>query len=544
MRIFSYRTLVGAAFVSLLIILSARSLQKSKQRFFPVHDEVTYLDLARGVANAGLLDSIGDYYTGKNVEDKRSPFYVLLLSTFMERTPQDFTRAKLFSLVQCLLLVCIVHFFCWRRWGPLVAWGMSVTLCISPILTLFSQQVLADIFFSAFYFCCLILVSSDQKSWRTWALAGIFAGLTYLTKANGHFVWIGMAAAGIYDLGWRFFKRPAFVAALGFAATASFLLVRNTIVWGTPFYNINNKVIWLDHWSQYWVLPTLPVWEEVGLRWYLQHHTFAQMAARFINGGQNILTGLIDCFSIGPAHPLAMFMTGCVALGLSLYGMTLQWKKGARREVLCVASVGLVLLAAFAWGEAPMGINHRYIFPIALTWMPFAWLAIGSLSGGYLTSIPKHIGVTLASLAVAGAAVGVTLSKKAVFSNPIEFWSIPPFWGQASEWITENTNDKPVLVSYFSVFSRWHCCRDTNEPFGYELPDHEIKAHIQRKNVHFAMVDQTVIDKDPSQQKYGPRDEHGPTTFLGWPRCFNDSFTPSVFLIYGEACPPAPAPTR
>ncbi len=520
---------------ALLLTLAARSLDISRQHHFPVYDEVDYLDLARDFADQGMGPIVRDHFRGRHLEDSRHPLYLMLLSFVMDHTPRDFTRAKLLSLVQAGLFLFVIFFFAGRQFGHPVGLGTLIALGLSPTLAHLSQEILADVLFGMLYFAGLYVVLYPRKSWRSWAAAGSLMALSYLAKGNGYFLLIALLAVGVSESGLRFFKSAAFYVSLGFfCLIASPLLIRNLRVWGNPFYNMSGKVIWLDGWADHFILISKPIWGQIGLEWYLQHHTWADMLFRLLHGMKETLSMLIICMSVGPRS--IGRLTGSVCAGFAVFGFYRRWREGRRTEVWGVLSVSVVLLLAFSWGVPALSSNYRYVFPIAVSWTPFAIVGLLHFARPMLASARTTF--LLNCLLFCACAGFVFTSRRGFLANPLSLWTVPPVWAETTSWIKRNLREQRFLVSNRTYYSPWECCRNTRDSFPLDFNSQLLREHIRIKDLHAALLDQSLPVDDPLQDKFSPRDRFGPVSFLGWKRCFHDSLSPSVFLIYSEHCPP------
>src|SRR5207253_77917 len=95
-----------------------------------------------------------------------------------------------------------------------------------------------------------------------WFAGGALTGLAYLTKGSAHLLLIAAAGMAIFQLRWEALKRPTYIAAAigGFVFSGWWLLWRNISVFGSPFYNFNNRAAWLDRWSDVWVIQRTAEW--------------------------------------------------------------------------------------------------------------------------------------------------------------------------------------------------------------------------------------------------------------------------------------------
>ncbi len=123
-------------------------------------------------------------------------------------------------------------------------------------------------------------------------MAGVFAGLAWLTKASALFLVIGYALSFILSRYQRsksvsVDRAPSlrnehkyFVFVLAFAITALPLLARNTRIFGNPFYSFNTRYLFSDHFDH----EQQDVSVKVAFAEYLRTHSFRDIALRASRG--------------------------------------------------------------------------------------------------------------------------------------------------------------------------------------------------------------------------------------------------------------------
>jgi 4-amino-4-deoxy-L-arabinose transferase-like glycosyltransferase len=533
----------GAVLILAMLALCARSLSLSRQHGFPTYDEVAHIEQARDfAARGGVLPTAACYLRGACTDDKRQPLYGLLLAPFTTGAPRDFAQAKLVSLACALLLVASVFLSSRRLWGDGTALATALAVALSPQAVLLATVVRADALFTALYCASLLALVRWGGRRRGWAAFGFLAGLAYLTKGNGYFLFASALACGLARHRLRFFLRAElYLAAAVFMATASFLLWRNLLVWGNPLQQYNNKAIWLDSAGAFCDLPTRAVWAAVGPRWYFQHHTLWQAGQRLALGLRDVGWTLLKGFAVGTTSYPGWLLSALGMAGLALAGIRDRWRSGAREEVIAPAAAGGALLAAFAWATPATGANLRYIFPIAVSFLPFAALGARSWLGPSLTrrlSPQRARGLGLAA-AAAVCALSCWPARNGLAADPRRYWEVPQHWAATSRWIQEHVDPAGFLIDYISTYSTWDRCRDLRRVYTFSSPDAQIADFLRRNGIHHVLVDRDTARQEPApaQAKYGRHDEYGPVSFLGWPRCFHDTLKPSTYLIYSAARP-------
>lgn len=518
-----------------LCALAARAVQFSRDHPFPFYDEAGNLDQARGFAQEGGLGAlVRDYATGRCLEDYRHPLYLMALTPFMRNEPADFARAKIAGLACALLVVVSLFLLCRRLWGENVALAAAAAAALAPMTAGLSQNLTEDVLFAALYGAAILTLGGFGDEPAAWTAFGFLSGLAYLAKGDGHFLLLAALAVGLWRHGPRFLRGRSWLLALGgFAAGGSFLFVRNVLVWGNPFHNANTRVVWLDDWTQVWRLSGSAEWSRVGASWYFQRHDAAQAVARFINGIRPCVSDLLACLAVGPRATVAQAASSWSMAGLSAVGLRDSWRRGRREYVLAVLVPGAALFCAFVW-FAKVSANPRHLYPIAVSLFPAAALGARALYRRWKSSLASVPDVARAALAVycvalvAGAARGPR--------DPRTLWRVPPGWGETSRWIARHVDARGYLIDDWSIYSNWDAGRYTARPYPMSASSAEVRAYVEREKISAAVVDMHLWKVRAHDDKYGALDAHGPTSFLGWPRCGYAPEYPSAFLTFARNC--------
>jgi 4-amino-4-deoxy-L-arabinose transferase-like glycosyltransferase len=516
-----------------------KSINGSRRHLVPVFDEVANLDLARDFKDRGSpIQVVTDYFRGRIKEDNRHPLYPMILSGSMKYLPEDFTEAKMLNQLVGLALIVSAFILSTWLWGIGVGCLSALFLGISPIMAYLSNQATADLLFAYFYFASLaILMKFSGCSWA-WLVYGVTCGLSYLTKGNGHFLLIPPVILGLWQHKQKVFKKPdLYLLFLGFALVSSFLIVRNLSVSHNPFHNVNTKVFWLDSWTDYYLLSSGPDWDRVGLSWYLSHHSFSQIFLRLMQGIQATGKRLLLSMGVGPNRYLVL--SGWVMLGLAVFGLVVKWRDRAREQTVVVGVTGILFFLLFCWYGQGAGADVRFVFPVAASLLPFSSIGVIRLYEilrKRLAKLPSpRMTVAIGGFLVASAAV--ILERDALGVNPRRLWYRPAEWQQTTSWIRERLKDQEFLQNNWSDFSMWDCCRDRRRNYPFNVSAEVLRNYVMKSGVKFILVDQRFVADDPFKEKYGPLDQYGPTTFLGWPRRYHDDQMPSLFVVYSEETP-------
>ena len=529
--------LLGAGpLLLLLLALSARALTLSQRHLVPVYDEVGYLAESRDFARRGTAGVVSCYLRGECRGDNRNPLYELLLAPLMNGGAGDFAVGKTLTLATGLLLVLCVFGFSRALWGRDAGLAAACVPALSWATANLAQTVLADVLYAALFFCALgaLMLWEDRR--EGWLAFGLLAGLAFLAKGSGHFLLLPAAAvAGYRARRGKTWLAPFGAALGGFILGAGLVLWRNLRVWGSPFYNINAKVVWLDDWSTTWTFAARPeLWKKVGLLPYLRHHNLADIVTRLADGGVKMTQMLLSVAGPEPAAWTAG-AAGPAAVAAAAWGLRLTWKDGRRSRAVAALAATLPLLLAHAWGSA-VGINGpRFMLPLAAVLSPFA--ALGARDGLrrlWAASPPPAAARAVAAPALVGLAAAVALAGSAAGFDydPRRLWTVPPNWQETTDWVKAHVDDKGFLVSENSFYAAWDSDRDPRKLATYEVFDDALRAQADALGVRFMLLDA----RDPSTRQWperlGPSDAYGPKSFMGWPRAFHDSLRPSQLLLY------------
>lgn len=210
-------------------------------------------------------------------------------------------------------------------------------------------------------------------------LAGGALGLSWLTKATGLLLLVG-ALLHTAIAGWRNRSRTGgrtvaltlLWLAIGFVIVGSPLLARNVRRFGSPFYNVNSQLLFVDAYSDPGQLAEQHSTGEAA-REYWRTHSLGQLARRAITGG--VWEGYILLRSLGPA-PLD---DGRVLVGapLALLGLMGALRGGAFPAAL-TAIWTVLLWACFAW-YVPIAAGERFLVPLLIPWLIAAALGLTRL---------------------------------------------------------------------------------------------------------------------------------------------------------------------
>jgi hypothetical protein len=238
--------LAGVVFVAL------KSLPAYNETLRPEYDELAYLDLANGGAEAGgWLTFLPRCLSGEYREANRHPLYLLTLATFAERDPRFYPRAKLASWLIGLAATGILLLVVTRIAGPPGAVLVALLLGHNDLWLGMSYSVAVEMLLFALLASAWYCICFHPASLRAQTAAGTCLGLAFLTKATTLIVVLAYLLAQIWTNRIRVIRdRTTWVLLAAWLVVASPLLIRNVRVYGSPFFNVNSKYMWLDDWSE------------------------------------------------------------------------------------------------------------------------------------------------------------------------------------------------------------------------------------------------------------------------------------------------------
>jgi 4-amino-4-deoxy-L-arabinose transferase-like glycosyltransferase len=530
-----------------LLGFSAEVMQRSATHLRPRYDEVAYLALARDYARAGgVAATIRCHLEARCREDNRPPLFQFLLMGVVDDSPASFAKAKLLTFATTLFLFAVVWFALRRSFSAAVATGSVVALALTPGLAEMGSHVLHDPLYSALTFAAVYAIAAWQErgpAW--WLLAGALIGLAFLTKGSGHLLLLPLIVVSLYRHRTALARKSIVYAAVcGFVAVSFFLLWRNFKAYGTPLYNVNARLVWLDRWEDFWPMYLGPEWSNVGLGWYLHRHSVVELVIRVIRGAGITIGMSAYEAGIGFAHPALRATTGAAVLLLAALGLRRRWQAGHRVEVLAIVSTivvcGAALSLASGGGHGPQA---RYAYPYIALLVPYfvsellekVWPPVrGWLSRHGARQYPAEVGILLLSILFVAR---LAAAAPAAAANPASLYAVDPHWHETSDWLARTLDPgERFALPYQSTYSTWDVPRPDSDPrwnYWFGVPAATLQSTMAGAHVRKVLIDREASEYREYADKLSPAsDAHGPLSFLGWPRCFADSAQPSRFLIY------------
>lgn len=174
----------------------------------------------------------------------RGPFYYLLVGA-LSILGDTFLMAKLLSAAAAALGIRFLGGLLRNLWGPVVALAGILFLLANQSLIQYIYRASTDLVYWALFTGTLaLLFSPGNRPYRTWILAGLCAGLAYLTRYNG----IALLGIGLVA-GFTLLNPRKHALRMILAFLAAWLLVASPwllFLWnqtGDPFWNRNFALV-------------------------------------------------------------------------------------------------------------------------------------------------------------------------------------------------------------------------------------------------------------------------------------------------------------
>jgi hypothetical protein len=358
------------------------------------NDQEAYLVVAQEIRDSGGISAlVGQLLRGEFAEANRHPLYLALLSL-----RPTYEAGKLLSAGIGIATVVISTLLVGRVMGGLTAGVFCVLLTTNAafcnVTSLVACEGLLILLCGLIWLACTDQPSAVRVSQgsddsqnndgpndasggsKRAAAVGVLFGLTYLTKATGLLLlggfvvdrlisfWRGRAVGAGGFGGFQFAAvRNVAIVLIAAGVVAAPLLVRNVQRYGSPFFNVNSHLLFLDEF-----VDPVPLVEEHTLgevaREYFATHTLGDMLRRGVAGlGWETF---ILCRSLGPT-PLgeSRALFGALWLIFALVGMIGQ--SGARLIVIWTA----LLLVMFGW-YVPIAAGERFVLPLLIPLLAYA----------------------------------------------------------------------------------------------------------------------------------------------------------------------------
>jgi hypothetical protein len=269
-------------------------------------DEPAYFDEACWIAeHGGPIGFVRECLQGNYPYSGRHPLIPVLASPWARRSLDAVRPMRAVHVAVSVASLAAVFALACRMAGPEAALFLTALLSLSINWYAKSRVLTAEpVIYAAFFAAWALIAGKVKPRWR-WFLAGAMVGLAYLAKGTAMLILfafpVAWAAWGIAE--WRRRRgglasaircawRPILLkSALPFLAGALLLagplLARNAVRFGNPLSNFNDKVIWLDSWTEHVLLSQDDLKETPSLGRYLRAHSLKEIAGRVAFGIEN-----------------------------------------------------------------------------------------------------------------------------------------------------------------------------------------------------------------------------------------------------------------
>jgi len=350
-------------------------------------DQQAYLITAGEIHDrGGLLTLWSDLWTGRFEESNRHPLLLAILSL---NPTEKFGRAVSIALASVTLILTLI--LVWRRMGPLTAGLFSVLLGTNGAWLYHAPRIVCESLLTGLAGLLWLSLWSPSEPediharsalpGRQALLAGLLCGLVYLTKGTGILLFAGIGIAYVtFAIGgtgdragppatphqsrWPGLLSLALFA-LTFAVVASPLLVRNTIRFGSPTYNINAYLFWVDAYESPNAMADRITTKEARTA-YLATHSLTDLVQREATG--LAWEAFIGLRTLGPA-PLddARVLCGAPLCAFGLLGLCHSPRFPAWVLTLWTG----IVWGAMAW-YVPIAAGDRFVMPLLIPWLTLA----------------------------------------------------------------------------------------------------------------------------------------------------------------------------
>ena len=495
--------------------------------------------------------------TASSQTEHAARWFPLILSTFAERTWHYFTLAKLLNVAFGTLVLILLFLIARYHLDALTAILATGLLAINGSFIWHSSAVISEPLLMVFILLAWHFTALGFRRGKFWALAGLFAGLAFLTKGSAPALVASFIVSVSIVKGKRSVKNVSWLLyLLAFFVVAAPYLAYNAQVFGGPFYNFNyTHAVWMS--SSYdahqtGALPTmgqLPVFP----------HVVGQIGAREWRGlvmMKNLLAygllpqGLTKFFQ-------SIYATAGLVAAVALLGL---FRKRVRRFVQAhtefVAS-GATLAAAFllpfAWYVTfSPDIRHFLpVIPILLVYIAASVLGIGrwilERTAGFESLAEKRAPV-LCGVVLCGALVATSAAPLSdILANPFRVdREKNAYTEHVLHWLSHGVKDKAlVLYGTSHMLPRWkHTDKLEFVTIPSDIVDWEtLGAWCEGRGVDYAIIDTEMMSSRLTLlEKYFGMEQGRLTmkgTPPGWVLCYAYPDMPAGFLLFEYMRQPA-----
>ena len=476
-------------------------------------DTTAYLGTAAQIRELGFIGLFKACFTGSYIEANRHPMYMLMISPVAAKTVTAFVNAKIVTAAIGLLLVVVFYVSVYRLYGAGAATVSTLLLTMNATFIRLTTMVACEAPLMLFLFLSWLCMVIGFRKKIFWIAAGAMAACAYLTKTSG----LLLVPVFLFSI-ITWYRRQLFTIVknkcflgffLAFFLVASPLLVRNSLIYHDPFYNINKRYFWMDSWQETYrpgYRENLPTFQK-----YMQKHPPKEIASIFLRGffvrSPQLLSKSLKPFAfwqkdaeqqIITSAPLTLHdMWSVVIILFAIYGL---WRVRKKEEfVVTLFLLGLMYLSV-SWFSKVM-LATRYISPVSVFIFIYAGFGVRSLFKNVTQLIRnKTMLLWLPRLAFVifiafSFWIGIFLLKKYPLKefNIAQSYKMPKSFEAVVAWMHRNIDEQDnyfmggLYLEQFFYFEQLQKGMPRKWPQFISIQ--ELKRYIKENNMRYGMLD-------------------------------------------------------
>jgi len=193
----------------------------------------------------------------------RGPLYPMVLGLIGFVTGDFFRAGILIGVLSAAVVIYLTFEFLKRITSPNTAFFVTFLLAVNPVFVQYSYSAGTDMFFNALAALTIFFfLKNEELNYKQIVLAGLFGGLSYLTRYNGMFLLsfvVVILFVNCWNISWLNRLKAAVVFIAVFLLTISPWGFYTLIEKGSFFYNENYKNIAYEMygkgkigWDEFW----------------------------------------------------------------------------------------------------------------------------------------------------------------------------------------------------------------------------------------------------------------------------------------------------
>jgi len=413
-------------------------------------DQSAYMDTAIWLKEHGGAGSFLPLcWKGEYQEANRHPLYILFLSTFAAKDIRFFTKAKILTSIIAFIFFMVFFLTVKKELGFMVSAISTSLLITSNVFTQYLSFVTCEYTFITFTFLTWYFTAKGFDNNKLWIWGGFFNGLAYMSKASGQFFLLTFVLTFLIiglksgDLKINLKNKYFYLYLIAFLAVSSPLLIRNVIVYSNPFYNYNQKIMWLDNWEQH---NSPELMNQAGMSSYFRTHSLESIALRFAVGFKKQGGIIIESFS-------GIFYNWIYYLIFILAIISVIKDKNLNRKIYTLSLIVIIYMFNSFYAKITSGL--RFYMPLTSILMVYSGIGVDNSLELLTEKIALHkspprrfyfiIFITLLSL-INFRALKKKIVKTDFSKNLLEMYAYPDGDRELASWMKTNLNDKDVIL--------------------------------------------------------------------------------------------------